>query len=85
MKILLRDISGRFYAGSGKWVVELASAKEFRLIEDAIRCDTEHHLGAAEVVLVYDSPACTLVLPLSTYSSFAGPGASAPGQSRASA
>lgn len=71
MRVLLQDVkTGYYYSAPGTWVRDRDSAKDFRLVEDALSFNDGNALQATHVVLAYDSPACNLTLPVGNYANY---------------
>ena len=65
MKVLLRHAGiGLYYAGRKHWVGDQAAAKDLGTIEQATELSWEESFQEMEVFVIYDDPACELVLPL---------------------
>src|SRR5437879_3036132 len=64
MQVLLRDISGLFYAGKDSRTADTSTAADFRDINIAAKIAVEQSLPAPQVVLNYLTPPCQLALPI---------------------
>jgi hypothetical protein len=65
MRVLLRHAGiGLYYAGRKHWVSNQASAQDLRTIERATELSRGESFEEMEVFVLYDDPACELVLPL---------------------
>lgn len=61
MAVTLRNCpSGFLYAGQNSWVNDPVRALDLGTVEDAV----EVGFGAMEVVVTFDDPVCSMVLPL---------------------
>ena len=63
--VLVRDKSGRYYAGHARWVANRDEAVDFERIELAEALVTAQRLHGVEIVLGYDAPAIELSVPAS--------------------
>ena len=64
MRVLLRNASNVYYAGEKGWTESISNALNLDQVEQAIRVNFRHQLGAREVVLVYEKPPCTVIVPI---------------------
>ena len=65
MKVFLRNTkTSHYYVGNNQWTPDSEYARAFEQVEEAIQVYREEQLTGVEVVLSYEDPLCTLVLPL---------------------
>ncbi len=67
MKVLLRHTNiSLYYAGPKHWVGDADSALDLREIERAIELSRVEAFTDLEVCVMFDDPACDLVIPLNS-------------------